>query len=298
MDVQHLGTFVAVAEDLHFGRAAERLNLAQPYVSRLIRALEDELGAALFRRTTRRVELTPAGHALVGPAREMLHVAERARTVVTAARDGRSGRVRIAFAGPSAHVQVGQLARAVREAHPLIDLEFVPGRHGTRAVGELLRGEADLAIARFPQPPAGVLSRAVERDRCVVAVPAGTRLAGTERVRFEDLRDEPFVAFPESFGSVVRSVFVARCQAAGFAPRFVQTVPDSWTCLALVSAGVGMHFTMAGAIAHLPLDGVAICEVDDDLPQLHVYLIWRRDDDDPALRRVLRTSEELFPTVR
>lgn len=297
MDVRHLSAFIAVAEDLHFGRAAERLNVAQPHVSRMIRALEEEMRAELFSRTTRRVELTPAGQALVEPAHELLRNAEHARTVVTAAREGRSGRVRIAFAGPSAHVTVGQLARAVREEHPLIDLELVPGRHGTRAVAELLRHDADLVIARFAEPPAGVDSRVIERDRCVVAVPSSHRLAAAGYVRFDDLRNEPFVAFPESFGSVVRSVFVARCQAAGFTPYFVQTVPDSWTCVALVSAGVGMHFTMAGAIAHLPLDGVHVCEIVDDVPQIEVYLVWRHDDGDPALHQVLRTSEALLPGI-
>jgi DNA-binding transcriptional LysR family regulator len=106
----------------------------------------------------------------------------------------------------------------------------------------VLRRDADLAIARFAEPPAGVASRSVARDRCVVAVPTGHRLAGFGEVRFADLRDEPFVAFPESFGSAVRSVFVARCQTAGFTPVFAQTAPDSWTSVALVSAGVGMHF--------------------------------------------------------
>jgi DNA-binding transcriptional LysR family regulator len=297
MDLKQLAVYVAVAEDLHFGRAAERLHLAQPHVSRTVRALEAELEAPLFSRTSRRVQLTAAGAALLDHARTMLETEQRARSAVTAAREGRSGRVRIGFAGPSAHVMVGELARGIRERHPLIDLEFLPGRHGSRAVGELHDGRADLVIARFARPPAGVASRGVERDRCVVAVPAGHPLAAKGRIGFADMRDEPFVAFPESYGSVVRSVFVDRCHAAGFAPRFVQSIPDTWTGVALVSAGVGMHFTMARAIAHLPLDGVAICELADDLPLIEVFLIWRRGDDDPALARVLRTSEELLPTV-
>jgi DNA-binding transcriptional LysR family regulator len=295
VDLSQLRAFVAVAEDLHFGRAAERLHLAQPYLSRTIQALEGDLGAPLFRRTTRRVELTAAGSALVERARGMLALGEEARASVAAAHQGRSGRVRIGFAGPSAHVAVGQLARAVREHHPLIDLEFLPGRYGTAAVAEVLRREADLALARFAEPPAGVASRSVARDRCVVAVPTGHRLADAETVRFADLRDEPFVAFPDSFGSAVRSVFVARCQAAGFTPAFAQSAPDSWTSVALVSAGVGVHFTTASAVAHLPLDGVHICEIADAVPAIDVYLIWRRDDDDPVLNRVLRTSETALP---
>ena len=126
-------------------------------------------------------------------------------------------------------------------------------------------------------------------------MPIGHRLADADALRFADFRDEPFVTLPESFGSVVRAIFVSRCQTTGFTPRFAQTAPDSWTCVALVSAGVGLHFTTASAVAHLPLDGVRVCEIADPLPAISVYLIWRQDDDDPVLQRVLRTSEEVLP---
>lgn len=295
MDPTRLRAFVAVAEELHFGRAAETLHVAQPFLSRTIKALEQDLGADLFVRTTRTVELTAAGTALLPLARSMIALGAEARAAVVAAQQGRSGRVRIGFAGPSAHVVVGQLARAVRERHPLIDLELLPGRYGVTAVSEVLRREADLALARFTRPPVGVDSRSVAVDRCVVAVPTGHRLQDVSSVRFTDLRDEPFVAFPESFGSAVRAVLVTGCQAAGFAPRFVQTAPDSWTSVALVSAGVGLHFTTASAVEHLPLDGVCVREVDEPGTQVSVYLIWRKGDDDPVLRRVLATSEEVLP---
>lgn len=297
MDVGQLRAFLAVVEDLHFGRAADRLHVAQPYLSRTIRALENDLAAPLFVRTTRRVALTAAGAALVEHARAMVATDDAARAAVTAAHEGRSGRVRLSFAGPSAHVTVGELARAVRERHPLIDLEFLPGRYGTTAVAELLRGEADLALARFTEAPAGVRSRVVARDRCVVAVPAGHRLAHRDTLGFGDFRDEPFVAFPEAYGSVVRDVFVSRCHAAGFTPAFAQTAPDSWTSVALVSAGVGLHFTTASAVAQLPLDGVVIRELADPVPPILVHLVWRRADDNPALAQVLRTAERILPAV-
>ena len=295
MDVRQLRAFLAVAEDLHFGRAADRMHVAQPYLSRTIRALEDELAAPLFDRTTRRVELTRAGVALVEHARAMVATEDQARVAVTAAHEGRSGRVRINFAGPSAHVTVGQLARAVRERHPQIDLVFLPGRYGSIAIAELLRGEADLALARFTEPPVGVRSRVVARDRCVVAVPTGHRLADRDTLGFADFRDEPFVAFPESYGSAIRDVFVDRCHAAGFVPTFAQAAPDSWTSVALVSAGVGLHFTSASAVARLPLDGVVIREVADPLPPILVYLVWRAADDDRALAHVLHTAADLLP---
>lgn len=297
MELHQLRAFTTVAEELHFGRAAERLHLAQPYLSRTIRALEEDLGTPLFRRTTRRVELTAAGAALLEPATRMLALEQEARSAAVAAHEGRSGRVRIGFAGPSAHVAVGALARAVRERDPLIRLEFLPGRYGASAVDDLFHHDSDLAIARFIGPPAGVASRGFATDRCVVAVPAGHRLAHRAAVRFEDFRDEPFVALPESAGSVVRSLLVARCQALGFAPRFAQTAPDSWTSLALVAAGVGLHFTTASAVSHLPREGVHVAEIADPLPPITVFLLWRDGDVDPALARVLETAQDVLPTV-
>jgi DNA-binding transcriptional LysR family regulator len=295
VELHQLRVFAAVAAELHFGRAAERLHLAQPYLSRTIRALEEDLGTPLFRRTTRRVELTAAGAALVEPAARMLAGDEEARAAVVAAYEGRSGRVRIGFAGPSAHVAVGTLARAVREREPLVDLDLLPGRYGASAVADLLHHESDLAIARFAEPPAGVASRGFATDRCVVVVPSGHRLAGRSVVRFTDFRDEPFVAFPEAFGSAVRAMLVARCQALGFSPRFVQTAPDSWTSMALVAAGVGLHFTTVSAVSHLPLEGVRVAEIADPLPPVTVYVVWRQGDDDPVLRRVLEISEDVLP---
>lgn len=295
MDLHQLRAFEVVAAELHFGRAAERLHLAQPYLSRTIRALEEDLGAPLFRRTTRRVELTEAGAALVQRARRMTALEQDARAAVTAAHEGRSGRVRVAFAGPSAHAVVGTLARAVRERHPLVDLEFFSGRYGTSAVADVVNHDCDLAIAQFTESPVGVASREIGADRCVVAVPADHRLAAAGRRHFAEFRDEPFVAFPESFGSVVRAMLVARCEACGFTPRFAQSAPDSWTCVALVAAGVGLHLTTASAVVNLPLDGVRIQEIADPLPPVTTYLIWRQDDENPVLDRVLRSSEAVLP---
>jgi DNA-binding transcriptional LysR family regulator len=297
MDRAQLLAFLAVAEELHFGRAAGRLHVAQPHLTRTIRALESQVAAVLFRRTTRRVELTAAGATFVEHARELVAADQRARDAVAAAAEGRSGRVRVGFSGPSAHDTLGTLARAVREAHPLVDLELLPGRYGSTAVAELVRGELDLALARFSAPPTRVGSRPVAQDRFVLALPDSHRLGASTRVSIADLRDEPLIAFPESYGSVVRATLVARCQEAGFTPRFVQSTPDSSTAMALVAAGVGAHLTTRQAVSYLPLAGVAIREIADPLPPLAVHLAWRADDD-ALLRRVLRTSETALPTIR
>jgi DNA-binding transcriptional LysR family regulator len=297
MDFSQLEVFSAVAGELHFGRAAEQLHLAQPYLSRTIRALEADLGAPLFDRTTRRVELTPAGRALVEPAAAILRMAAQARSDVEAARRGHSGRVRISFAGPSSLAMVGTLARTVRERHRRIDLSVRPGRYGTGTIRELLERTTDVAIARFEHAPPGVASRAVVTETGVLAVPSDHRLARAGRASFAELRDEPFITLSESVGSAVRAMFVSRCQAAGFAPDIVQTAPDSWTCVALVAAGVGLHFTTESALRQMTLDGVAAVPLTDAVPPIYGYLLWRADDHDPALAKVLEISEQVLPTV-
>jgi DNA-binding transcriptional LysR family regulator len=175
VDLSQLEVFGVVAEELHFGRAAERLHLAQPHLSRTIRALEADLGTPLFDRTTRRVELTPAGRALLEPAAAILRMGDRARADVAAARRGDSGHVRFSFAGPSSQVMVGRLARKVRERYRRIDLAFQPGRYGPVVVRELLehatgwsagtaRTPRSWATARLSTPGGGCPKRAMPRS--------------------------------------------------------------------------------------------------------------------------------------
>jgi DNA-binding transcriptional LysR family regulator len=282
VDLSQLEVFRVVAEELHFGRAAERLHLAQPHLSRTVRALEADLGTPLFDRTTRRVDLTAAGRALLEPAAAILRMGERARADVTAAHRGDGGQVRFSFAGPSSQV---------------IDLAFRPGRYGPVVLRELAEHTTDLGIARFEQAPPGVDSRAVAIERGVLAVPSGHPVAAATSVSFAELRGEPFITLPEAFGSAVRAMFVSGCHAAGFAPDIVQTAPDSWTCVALVAAGVGLHFTTDSAIRQMTLDGVHIVPLAEEIPPVFSYLLWRTGDQDPALAKVLGISEQVLPTV-
>lgn len=294
MELRQLEIFRAVAEELHFGRAAERLHLAQPHLSRTIRALEADLGTPLFDRTTRRVELTAAGRALLGPSAALLRLAAQVRSDVEAAHRGERGRVRLSFAGPSSQAAVGTVARAVRERHHRIDLMVRPGRYGPIALRELRDNTTDLAIVRFQQAPPGVGSRLLDEERGVLAVPAGHPLAGEREVSFADLRDEPFIALPEAVGSVVRAQFVSCCHTAGFAPEIVQTASDSWTCVALVAAGVGLHYTTDSALRQMTLDGIRVAALADDVPPIFSYLVWRVGDRDPALAKVLGIADEVL----
>lgn len=297
MDLHHVRAFLAVAEELHFGRAAQRLHMAQPPLSRTIQQLERHLGARLFERTTRTVRLTPQGEALVGPARDIVRAFEQAERAVAFADKGETGRVRLAFAGPSSHALVGDLARAVRRAYPGIELELTSLTYGSESVSRLLDGSIDLAMARLDDTTPGLASRVVQRERYVIATPPGHWLTDLPEVSMEALAEESWVALDASSGSVVREALLTRAREAGFVPRIVQHAPDSWTILALVSAGVGVTLTIDTAFTGMEPREVRVVPLAGPDPWTHASLAWRADDRSPALRRVIELSERVFPTV-
>lgn len=296
MELHHLEAFLAVAEELHFGRAADRLHMAQPPLSRMIKHLERELGAPLFERTTRSVRLTTAGEALVRPAHEVLEGVRVARRAVRAAGRGETGRVRLGFAGPSSHVLVGQLGRAVREQHPGIELSLRSTTYNYEALRALVDGELDLVIARWRIEPEAVAHRPIARERYVIVVPARHRLASRKRVTMADLRDEDFVGLPANPGSSVRDGMFELAKAAGYRPNVVQTAPDSWTVMALVAAGVGVTLTLDTAVANVVQSGIHVIELKEGDQASYQHLVWRQRDSNPALQAVLRSAEEALPT--
>ena len=296
MEISQLQAFLAVAEELHFGRAAERLHIAQPPLSRTIKQLERDLDATLFDRTTRRVRLTTAGEALLGPASDVLESCRVARSAVRTAGQGETGRVRLGFAGPSSYLLVGQLGRLVRQRHPGIELTLQSTTYAYEGLRQVIADELDLAIVRWDREPPGIEHRVVAAEHYVLVVPEGHRLAGREWVTMAECRGEPFVSLPADPGSSVRDAFIRTSYDAGFAPTIVQVAPDSWTIMAMVGAGVGITFTVDTALSGVRTDGLAVVRLEEGREPVYCRICWRADDDNPALREVLRASEEALPT--
>lgn len=289
--------FLAVAEELHFGRAAQRLHIAQPPLSRTIKQLERSLGSPLFERTTRTVRLTLQGEALLGPARTIVEAFDEAARAVAHAAAGETGKVRIGFAGPSSHGPISDLARAMRGEYPGIELELTSFIYGSDTVGQLMSHELDMAIVRFASAPSpGIDARVVQRERFVIVVPEGHWLGDRHDITMEDLADEPWVVLNAASGSVVRDALFNRAHQAGFMPRVVQQAPDSWTIMALVQAGVGVTLSIDSAFTSLDPRGLHIIPLDGGNPYTRASLAWRSDDPSPALRRVIEMSERVFPT--
>lgn len=293
MDLAQLRAFLAVAEELHFGRAAERLRIAQPPLSRTIKQLERELGTRLFERNTRSVRLTASGQALVGPGAEVLEAVRRAESAVRAADEGEAGLVRIAFAGLSTHQLVGRLARAVRSRKPGIQLELSSQNFAQPAMKKLLGGETDIALGRWDVIPAEVRTEVVMSDSLVVALPDTHPFAGAQRMSIARLAGEGFVSLPPHEGAVLNDRLRRLAQDNGFAAEVVQAAPDTQTALALVSAEVGCHVTLA-SVARNPHDPHVVFVPLEGAPQdVDLRMAWRRDDRSPALRAVLREALDL-----
>lgn len=289
MDIEQLRSFLAVADELHFGRAAERLHVAQPPLSRTIKRLERELGTRLFDRNTRSVRLTSSGQALMDPAQEVLDALRRAETAVRSADHGEVGTVRIAFAGVSTHRLVARLARVVRSQRPGIQLELSSQNFAQPAMKRLLAGETDLALGRWDVVPAEISAQVVMPDSLVLAVPDTHPLAGARRLSIGQLVSEGFVSLPPHEGSVLPDRLRRLAHANGFVADVVQVAPDTQTALALVSAEVGCHLTLASVAENVTDPHVVFIPLNESTPSLDVHLraAWRRDDQNPALRAVL-----------
>lgn len=295
MDVHHARAFLAVAEELHFGRAAARLRMAQPALSRLIKVLEKDLGAPVFERSTRHVSLTPAGAALVEVARELVAVSERARDTVRGAVTGETGVVRLGFAGASINRSVARLAREVRARCPGVRLELHSSQFSPQGLERVISGDLDLSVGRWDFLPAEVRSYLVGRERLIVAMPRTHRLASASSVAMADLAEEEWITLPGGSMSALSNRLQSLARTAGFVPRVREHAPDSWTQTLLVDAGVGIALTLDSVRDNIGADGVAWLPLDPPGPPLEVRLIWREHDDNRAVERVTRIAAALFP---
>jgi DNA-binding transcriptional LysR family regulator len=287
VELRHLRAFLAVADELHFGRAAERLHMAQPPLSQQIRQLERYLGVQLFARNTRSVELTSAGQAMIAPAKKVLADVEDAERAARAGGRGEYGRVTVGFAGASSNSALPVLARAVRSTYPNIELEMHGQLYANTALSRLVDGTLDLGFIRLPFIAPGVQYQVIEREQLVVALPEDHPLAAKAQLSLRDLANEPWVTFPADSGSSVQSLLQRACLAAGFTPNVVQAAPDSYTIIALVAAHVGVTLTLTSVMRANLDESVAYRPLTDDLPVVESAIGWSTQNPSAALRSVV-----------
>lgn len=297
IELQHVRAFLAVAEELHFGRAAERLGIAQPPLSRTIRQLENRLGTQLFRRTTRSVTLTPAGSALVQPAHEVLASLEAAERAVQQAEMGHVGTVRVGYTGPASYRHIATLVKAVKEQKPGITLVLQSNTFTLDATSQLMNGEIDLALLRRSVLPSRLAGYPIDAVRPVVVVQSDHRFASMESVPMSELREEQIITLPAESGSSLRESLFHWCHEAGFRPNLVQDVPDSPTMTHCVAVGVGIAVNFDKDAINTAIEGVTCVPLVVDNAELPCVLACREDDAAPALREVLTIAKQVLPRV-
>jgi DNA-binding transcriptional LysR family regulator len=286
MDLRHLRYFVAVAEELSFRRAAERLHMAQPPLSSQIRVLEGNLGLRLFERSTRSVRLTSAGQVLLIEARTVLLAAERAEQSVRNAGHGLIGTLRIGVLAPAATPRLARILRSYRLKFPgvlfsLFELTSIEQLQRLRA------DQLDVGLLRPPVVFPELEYHFVEESSMVLAAPAGHRLAKLRRVTWMDFDKESLVMIHPSLQHGYYDRFLELCGKNGATPLVGQYANDIHSKMWLISAGFGIAPTTE-TIAEVKRPGLIFRPLPDGLPLVQTLLFWKRSNDSPVLRNFLK----------
>jgi len=293
VDLRALRAFLAVADELHFGRAAEVLRIAQPALSQQIRRTERALGVDLFVRTSRSVALTAAGRALQGRARSLLAQVRRDLDETVRVGRGEAGRLDVGFVVSALPLGPIERVQAFRAQYPLVRVELTEG-YSSQLLARIVRGELDLAMVRDPDPDPAVRLLPFRSERFVAAVPRGHRLAGRPAIAGTELLDDPFVFFPAVAGAVATERNLAPVVAAGRRPVVVQEATTWATVLHLVGAGLGVTVAPESAALAAPDSVVLLPLVRDGRPDDHrSELFWaaRAGDDREILRNFVAATE-------
>ncbi|GAA2626313.1 LysR substrate-binding domain-containing protein [Paractinoplanes durhamensis] len=285
MELRHLRAFVTLAEEQHFGRAAARLHIAQPGLSQQIKQLEREFGVELFSRTTRRVELTEAGHRFAAHARAMLGSADRATADMALIAQGQAGRVSVGFIGSATYDLLPQTAREVRDTLPGVRLELHGELLSPALLDGLLDGTYDLVVLRpdnIHNPGARV--RVLRSERLIAVLPDLHPLAGEWRIDLAALAGEPFVMHFSGHRSSMHEHVLAACAAAGFQPPEIVEVGETATLVVFVAAGLGVAL-VPEPVRSLALDGVAYVALSD-AATVDLAIATRTGEESAAVARV------------
>jgi len=263
MELRHLRYFLAVAEELNFTRAAKRLNIAQPPLTRQIKALETELGIALIDRSAYHIELTRAGSVFAGDIARILGELRLAVASAKRAARGTVGQLRVGFTeSASFNPLVTSAFRAFRAGHPDVEVSLEE-RQSLELCKSLREGRSDLAFVRPPLKSAeGLVLHALHDEDMLVALPGSHRLASAESVELRELENESFILYPRAVRPGLADAVVAACELAGFTPRVEQYAPQLSSTINLVAASLGISIvpqSMRGmqpnAVSYLPIRG-------------------------------------------
>jgi DNA-binding transcriptional LysR family regulator len=292
VELRHLRYFIAVAEELNFSRAAERMHMAQPPLSAAIRQLERDLGVDLFVRTTREVRLTEAGSAFLDGARRTLADAERAAEDAKRAAAGELGRLRIAYSWSTRFETLPALGRAFREGHPAVEV-LAQEMWNARMPAAFATGSVDVALSVCPEISAELELAPIRKERFVALLPEVHPLAREEAIPLSALADEEFVLFPRDIAPRLHDAFVAAYRRAGFEPQVRnESFHTGWDLgvLAEIPAAAIAPQTVGGGLP----DGIVAVALSEPTDSLETCLVWRSDDTSPTVSAFVAVARSAF----
>ncbi|HKW07626.1 MAG TPA: LysR substrate-binding domain-containing protein [Candidatus Dormibacteraeota bacterium] len=296
IELRHLRYFVAVSEELHFGRAAARLHMSQPPLSQQIRSLEAELGLSLLRRTNRRVELTSAGTAFLEGARRTLESANQAVREARSADDGETGELVLGFVDSSIYGYMPAVLRAFRKQHPSVRVN-IRALASAEQVEKLERGEIQVGILRPLRVSSRLVIEELGREHLVVALPKGHRLASRKQLRIADLKDESLVFFKREFAPAVYDRIMGMFHRDGQLPHIAQEAGEQHTIIGLVAAGLGYSITAEG-MREWGTEGVVYRPLAHPSAWVPMGVAWRRADRSDPVRWFVETARDLGASTR
>jgi DNA-binding transcriptional LysR family regulator len=285
MELRHLRYFIAVAEELHFGRAAQVLGISQPPLSQQIQALEQEVGARLFERTNRRVELSEAGRLFLEEARLVLAQVDKAADVARRAQLGELGELKIGFTSSAPFSStIPQAIFAFRQRFPSVHLNLRE-MSSTRVADALVDESIQVGIMRpVPLPDSLTVVELMREPLVAVLSSKHPLVAGSEEGLFlSALALEPFVFFPRSYGSGLYTQLLSLARDAGFSPHFAQEAGEAMTIIGLVAAGLGVS-VLPASYRRMRIDGVVYRPLLDPQAISAVWLVQRKDQNSPMAR--------------
>lgn len=289
MELRHLRYFTAVAEELHFGRAAKRLRMAQPPLSQQIRALEIELGLKLFHRTSRRVDLTPEGRTFLERARVVLLHAERAVDFGRTASRGEAGRIAIGFVTSAVYNLVPAILREFHQRRPQVEIrcfEMDPDEQ----LAAFRQHKLDIGFLRSAVTESGFSTMELSRESLWLAVPAEVARRHPSPTRLSELSEMQFIMLPRTVAPLYYDLVVTACQRAGFTPRFSHEAGEWQTALALVAAGLGVML-VPESLRHWRRPGVTYTQFRPKSGSLTLELVWRNAEQQPLVDAFVATAK-------
>ncbi|MBD2058147.1 LysR family transcriptional regulator [Oculatella sp. FACHB-28] len=295
MEFRQLKYFIAVAEELHFGRAAESLHLSQPALSKQIQALEDGLQIQLLERTKHWVKLTAAGQKFLETARRILRDVDEGIQVTRQVAEGQIGKVRIGLTEATLFCLGTSILKRCRE-YPQVDLILVSG--GTEAHVESLRThQIDIGFVYLPIREPALQVDLLYEENYVAALPTAHRLAKQKQIPLQALADEPLIFYPRSLAPVLYTNFIKSCEQAGFVPNVVQEAELAQTRLGLAAAGAGITFVLED-MQNLNAKGVIYRPLIGDFPRLKLAIARRQTETSPVVLEFLKGLKTIALSTR